>query len=53
MKGMSDVTRIIRNPRAAWQWLIQPKSSLGGAPLDQLKAGNIDRVVAAADLDFG
>lgn len=53
VKGMSDVARIIRNPRAAWQWLIQPKSSLGGTPLDQLKAGNIDRVVAAADLDFG
>ncbi|REF73349.1 hypothetical protein BDD41_1903 [Paracoccus versutus] len=52
-KGMSDVARIIRNPRAAWQWLIQPKPSLGGTPLDQLKAGNIDRVVAAADLDFG
>lgn len=53
VKGMSDVTRIIRNPRAAWQWLIQPKPSLGGTPLDQLKAGNIDRVVAAAELDFG
>ena len=53
VKGMSDVTRIIRNPRAAWQWLIQPKPSLGGTPLDQLKAGNIDRVVAVADLDFG
>lgn len=53
VKGMSDVTRIIGNPRTAWQWLIQPKPSLGGTPLDQLKAGNIDQIVTAAKLDFG
>ena len=53
VKGMSAVARIIRNPHAAWQWLMQPKSSLGGTPLDQLKEGNIDRGIAATDLDFG
>ena len=53
VKGMSDVTRIIGNPRAAWQWLIQPKPSLSGTPLDRLKAGKIDEVVAAAERDFG
>lgn len=53
VKGMSDVTRITGNPRTAWQWLIQPKHTLGGTPLDQLKAGKIDQVVAMAKLDFG
>lgn len=53
VKGMSEVTRIVGNPRAAWQWLIQPKPSIGGTPLDVLKAGRIDEVVAAAERDFG
>lgn len=53
VQGMSDVTRIIGNPRAAWQWLIQLKPSIGGTPLDRLKAGKIDEVVAAAEQDFG
>lgn len=53
VRGMSDVTRIIGNPRAAWQWLIQPKPSIGGTPIDRLKAGKIDEVVAAAEQDFG
>ena len=53
VKGMSEVTRIVGNPRAAWQWLIQPKPSIGGTPLDVLKAGKIDEVVAAAERDFG
>ena len=53
VKGMSDVTRIIGNPRAAWQWLIQSKPSLGGAPLELLKSGRIDEVIDAAERDFG
>lgn len=53
VKGMSDVTRIVGNPRAAWQWLIQPRPGLGGTFLDRLKAGKIDEVVAAAEQDFG
>lgn len=53
VEGMPQVTRIIRNPRAAWQWLIQPKPSIGGAPLDRLKKGRLDEVLAAAERDFG
>jgi hypothetical protein len=52
VRGMVDVTRIIGNPRAAWQWLIQPKPSIGGTPMDRLKAGKIDEVIAAAEQDF-
>lgn len=52
VKGMSEVTSIIRNSRAAWQWLIQPKPSIGGAPLDLLKAGQVNEVIAAAERDF-
>lgn len=53
VEGMSDVTGIIRNPRAAWQWLIQSKPSIGGTPLDRLKAGHLDEVIDAAERDFG
>lgn len=53
VEGMSQVTRIIQNPRAAWQWLIEPKPSIGGAPLDQLKKGRVEDVVEAAKRDFG
>lgn len=53
VQGMSEVTRIIGNPRAAWQWLIQPKPSIGGCPLDCLKAGQVAEVVATAEWDFG
>lgn len=53
VEGMSALTRIIRNPRAAWQWLIQPKPSIGGSPLDRLKAGHLDEVIDAAERDFG
>lgn len=52
VEGMSDITGIIGNPRAAWQWLIQPKPSIGGAPLDRLKAGQLDEVIEAAKRDF-
>ena len=51
--GMGDVARVIGNPRAAWQWLIQPKPSIGGTPLDQLKAGRTSEVIDAAERDFG
>ena len=52
VEGMTEVTRIISNPRVAWQWLIQSKPSIGGSPLDRLKAGDVDGVVAAAEGDF-
>lgn len=53
VEGMPQVTRRIRNPRVAWQWLIQTKPSLGGTPLDRLKAGRLDEVLAAVERDFG
>lgn len=53
IEGMAEITRIIKNPRAAWQWLILPKPSIGGAPIDSLKKGQVDEVVAAAQRDFG
>ncbi|OHV82809.1 hypothetical protein [Rhizobium sp. LCM 4573] len=53
IEGMSQITKIIHNPRVAWQWLIQPKSSIGGTPLDNLKKGNLDEVLDAANRDFG
>ena len=39
IEGMSEVVRRIGNQRVAWQWLIQPKPSIGGTPLDRLKKG--------------
>lgn len=53
VEGMPQVTKVIRNPRAAWQWLIQPKPSIGGTPLDRLRKGYLDEVLAAAERDFG
>jgi hypothetical protein len=53
VEGMTEITGIIKNPRAAWLWLIQPKPSIDGSPLDKLKKGRLDEVVAAARRDFG
>jgi len=53
VEGMSEVVRRIGNPRVAWQWLIQPKPSIGGTPLDRLKKGHTSQVVEAAERDFG
>jgi hypothetical protein len=53
IEGMSEVTRVIGNPRVAWQWLTQAKPSIGGKPLDRLKQGHIAEVIAAAERDFG
>jgi len=53
VEGMPQITKIIGNPRVAWQWLIQPKPSIGGTPLDTLKKGGFEKVLAAAMRDFG
>lgn len=53
MEGMSEVARVIGNPRTAWQWLIQSKPSIGGTPLERLRKGHISQVVEAAERDFG
>ncbi|WP_246658990.1 hypothetical protein [Aminobacter sp. J44] len=53
IEGMSEIVRVIGNPRAAWQWLVQSKPSIGGTPLERLKNGHISQVVEAAERDFG
>jgi hypothetical protein len=47
------VTRIIANPRVAWQWLIRRKAEMGATPLDLMKSDRLDEVLAAAERDFG
>jgi hypothetical protein len=51
--GMAQVTRIIANPRVAWQWLIRRKAEMGATPLDLMKSDRLDEVLAAAERDFG
>lgn len=53
MEGIEEVLRITGNARAAWQWLVQDKPSLGGPPLARLKAGKAGDVIEAAEQDFG
>lgn len=53
VEGMAQVTGIISNPRVAWQWLIRTKSEMGTTPLDLMKSGRLDEVLAAAGRDFG
>lgn len=53
IQGMTEVVRRIGNPRAAWQWLTQRKPSIGGTPLERLKAGHLSQVIEAAERDFG
>lgn len=53
VEGMPQITKIIHNPRVAWQWLIQSKPSIGGTPLENLKKGNLAVVLDAAERDFG
>lgn len=51
--GIEDVLRVATNSRAAWQWLVQHKPSIGGVPLTLLKAGKVGEVLKAAERDFG
>ncbi|MER8824211.1 hypothetical protein NKH70_31480 [Mesorhizobium sp. M0991] len=54
VEHMARITKIIGNPRATWLWLTQQHvSDTGETPLDRLKAGRIDEVVADAEFDFG
>lgn len=53
IEGIEEVISAASNHRAAWQWLLQDKPSIGGAPLDLLKAGKVGEVVRAAERDFG
>ena len=54
IEGMSVVTNIIDNPRAAWLWLTRPHPTGDKTPpLERLKEGRADEVAAAAERDFG
>ncbi|RBP09150.1 hypothetical protein DFR50_123122 [Roseiarcus fermentans] len=54
IEGMSRITKIIANPRAAWLWLVTPHPNGDEAsPLERLKQGRTDEVAAAAQQDFG
>lgn len=53
VEGMAQVTRIIANPRVAWQWLIRRKAEMGATPLALMKSDRLDEVLAAAERDFG
>lgn len=50
--GIAEVTKVVRNPRVAWHWLILPQESIGGTPLDRLKQGSVEEVLPAATRDF-
>lgn len=52
MEGMSNVTKIIANPRVAWRWLITTRAD-GTQPLARLRQGCIAEVTAMAEGDFG
>jgi hypothetical protein len=47
--GIGDVVQLFGDPRAAWQWLLQPNGEFdGSAPLDLLLTGAKVQVVEAA-----
>ncbi len=53
VEGMAQIRKIIRDPRAAWLWLIKRHPGTGGQPpLARLKEGRIEEVVAVARHDF-
>lgn len=54
VEGMARITAIIGNSRTAWLWLTrQHVRETGETPLDRLKAGHVEEVVADAEFDFG
>ncbi|TPN56160.1 MULTISPECIES: antitoxin Xre/MbcA/ParS toxin-binding domain-containing protein [unclassified Mesorhizobium] len=47
--GISDVLKLIGNPRLAWLWLTRPAAQLDGRiPIDLLRADQVEDVVEAA-----
>lgn len=50
--GIADVLAIFEDGYAAWVWLTTPLAALDGTkPLERLKAGDVETVVAAANGD--
>lgn len=52
VEGLAQLQTIIGNPRSAWLWLVKPNADDRRAPLERLKSGEIDAVVALAHKDF-
>lgn len=53
IEGMAQIRKIIEDPRVAWLWLIRRHPGTGRRPpLDSLKEGKIEEVVAVARQDF-
>ncbi|WP_157460882.1 antitoxin Xre/MbcA/ParS-like domain-containing protein [Bradyrhizobium genomosp. I (2014)] len=55
MGGLDRVIPMFSSPEEAWEWLVTPNRMTDGkAPVDELRAGNIDMVVNAAEgaLDY-
>lgn len=53
IEGMAQIRKIIKDPRVAWLWLIKRHPGTGRRPpLDRLKEGRIEEVVAVARRDF-
>ncbi|RWH76939.1 MAG: hypothetical protein EOQ86_20210 [Mesorhizobium sp.] len=53
--GLDKVTSLFSSAEEAWEWLITPnRTTGGGAPIDELRAGNVEAVVSAAEgaLDY-
>ena len=54
VEGVSQIVKIIGNPRVAWLWLTRSHPTGDRTPpLGRLKAGHMDEVIAAAERDFG
>lgn len=53
IEGIEEVISAASNHRAAWQWLLQDKPSIGGVPLELLRDGKVGEVMRAAERDFG
>lgn len=55
INGLDRVTPIFPSAEEAWGWLVTPNRMTGGeAPIDELRAGNVDAVIGAAEgaLDY-
>lgn len=54
VSGIDKVAPLFSSAEEAWGWLVTPNRITGGAPIDELRAGNVEAVVSAAEgaLDY-
>ena len=54
VNGLDKVAPLFSSAEEAWEWLVTPNRMTGGAPIDELRAGNVEAVVRAAEgaLDY-